>query len=200
MNNDINPLFPVFLKLENLRPLLVGGGPVAAEKFRALRSNAPASLITVVAEEFGSEMKILQQEWPETIFLQKSFEESDLRDKDIVLIAVNSSGTSSMIREAARRSRLLVNVADKPELCDFYLGAIVQKGSVKIAISTNGQSPTLAKRLRQVLQELLPDSLHQLAGQLGAIRARLGGDLSFRVEQLNRLTRGLVEKEKEGSS
>ena len=64
---------------------------------------------------------------------------------------------SSQIRDEAKSRGKLVNVADKPELCDFYLSSVVKKGDLKIAISTNGKSPTTAKRLKEVLQEALPD-------------------------------------------
>ena len=72
---------------------------------------------------------------------------------DIVIVAVNDVATSEAIRNAAKAQGKLVNVADKPELCDFYLSSVVKKGNLKIAISTNGKSPTAAKRIKEVLQK-----------------------------------------------
>jgi siroheme synthase-like protein len=89
----------------------------------------------------------------------------------------------------------LINVADTPELCDFYLGSIVQKGHLKIAISTNGKSPTIAKRIKQVLQEAIPDSLNEVLDKLQIIRDRLKGDFSEKVKQLNQITEVLVKKD-----
>jgi hypothetical protein len=88
----------------------------------------------------------------------------------------------------------LVNVADKPGLCDFYLGSIVQKGSLKIAISTNGKSPTVAKRLKEVLNEIIPGEMDDVLNDMQQIRQQLNGDFSDKVKQLNDLTKVLVAK------
>jgi uncharacterized membrane protein YfcA len=84
-------------------------------------------------------------------------------------------------------------VADKPELCDFYLGSIVKKGDLKLAISTNGKSPTVAKRLKEVLNESLPDELDATLQQMSALRETLSGDFADKVKQLNSVTSVLVE-------
>ena len=88
----------------------------------------------------------------------------------------------------------LVNVADTPALCDFYLGSIVQKGHLKIAISTNGKSPTAAKRIKQVLQESLPDELDEVLENLNKIRNELKGNFGYKVKKMNAITKVLVEK------
>jgi precorrin-2 dehydrogenase/sirohydrochlorin ferrochelatase len=88
----------------------------------------------------------------------------------------------------------LVNIADTPELCDFYLGGIVTKGNLKIAISTNGKSPTAAKRIRQLLEEVLPDELDELLENLNSYRATLKGDFEYKVKAMNEVTEGLVRK------
>jgi siroheme synthase-like protein len=191
-----NTLFPIFLKLEQLHVLLVGGGKIGLEKLNAMLTNAPSAKINVVAEWLSDEIKQLAGAHSDVLLQQKSFEASDLEGKDVVIIAVNDRVASLNIRNAAKQRRLLVNVADTPDLCDFYLGAIVQKGAVKIAISTNGKSPTLARRLKEVLQQTLPDAIHTLADHLHAIRSRLKGDFATKVEALNRITERLVEKEK----
>jgi siroheme synthase-like protein len=87
-----------------------------------------------------------------------------------------------------------VNVADTPDLCDFYLSSIVQKGNMKIAISTNGKSPTVAKRIREVLSEMIPDEMEEVLASLGEIRNRLRGDFSEKVRELNKITSVLVNK------
>ncbi|MEJ7912256.1 MAG: TSUP family transporter, partial [Chitinophagaceae bacterium] len=108
---------------------------------------------------------------------------------------VNDVAASAAIRAAAKEKRLLVNVADKPDLCDFYLGSIVQKGSLKIAISTNGQSPTTAKRLKEVLQQSLPPQLDQVISNLNTIRNGLTGDFAAKVNKLNQITEVLIKEE-----
>ena len=88
-----------------------------------------------------------------------------------------------------------MNVADKPELCDFYLSSVVQKGDLKLAISTNGKSPTTAKRLKEVLQEALSAELDSVIDNLHKIRLRLNGNFEYKVKKLNKLTKSLVESD-----
>jgi precorrin-2 dehydrogenase/sirohydrochlorin ferrochelatase len=78
------------------------------------------------------------------------------------------------------------------------LGGIVSKGNVKIAISTNGKSPTTAKRLRQLLEEVIPEDINELVENINEYRKTLKGDFEYKVEALNKLTEGLVSKEKSG--
>jgi siroheme synthase-like protein len=79
-------------------------------------------------------------------------------------------------------------VADTPDLCDFYLGSIVKKGDLKIAISTNGKSPTLSKRMRQYLEEAIPDDIQELLDNLRLLRDQLKGDFEYKVKELNKVT------------
>jgi siroheme synthase-like protein len=87
---------------------------------------------------------------------------------------------------------MLLNIADTPGLCDFYLSSIVQKGDLKIAISTNGKSPTLAKRLKEVFSELFPDELDEVLLNLHTLRDRMKGNLPEKIRKLNELTKGLL--------
>ena len=175
---EINHLFPVFLKLEELEVLLVGAGAVGLEKLQAILHNAPATRIQVVAEVISEPVKTLAGSNPSVSLVEKMFDPNDLLGKDLVFVAVNNKETSMMICEAARERKLLVNVADTPGLCDFYLGSIVQKGSVKIAISTNGKSPTMAKRLKEILQLAIPMEINVAVDNLDKIRSRLNGNFA----------------------
>jgi len=102
---------------------------------------------------------------------------------------------SSYIRVLAKQKKLLVNVADKPELCDFYLGSIVQKGNLKIAISTNGKSPTDVKRLKEQINSMVPDEIESVLQNMQIIRNGIKGDFAEKVKQLNELTKVLVAKQ-----
>jgi uncharacterized membrane protein YfcA len=114
---------------------------------------------------------------------------------DIVIIAINDKTKSEEIRNVAKAANKLVNAADKPELCDFYLSSIVQKGNVKIAISTNGKSPTIAKRLKEVLNHAIPAEITDITDNLQVIRTRLNGNFAYKVKKLDKITRVLVENE-----
>jgi len=190
-----NPLFPVFLKLEQLNVLLVGGGKVAVEKLNALLTNAPGVQVRLVSVTISPEIRAIAATHPGLTLIQKPFGAEDLEKIDIVVIAINDKRISHSIRDVAKEQKLLVNVADTPELCDFYLGAIVQKGNLKIAISTNGKSPTAAKRIKEVLQQALPDQLDNVIDNLHAIRNKLNGNFEYKVKKLNELTQGLVDKD-----
>ncbi|HHZ96599.1 MAG TPA: bifunctional precorrin-2 dehydrogenase/sirohydrochlorin ferrochelatase, partial [Flavobacteriales bacterium] len=92
----------------------------------------------------------------------------------------------------SKKAKVLVNVADTPDLCDFYMGSIVTKGDLKLAISTNGKSPTFSKRFRELLESILPDTLPETLNNLNAIRKTLKGDFTEKVKSLNKLTELLV--------
>lgn len=190
-----NLLFPVFLKLEELKVLVVGGGKVGAEKLSAILGNSPAAPVTVVAISISDEVRKLAKNHPAVTLHERAFEEADLENKDLVVIAVNEKESSLAIRAAAKDKKILVNVADTPEQCDFYLSSIVQKGNLKIAISTNGKSPTAAKRIKEVLNHALPNELDDMINNLHAVRNKLNGNFEYKVKKLNEITRILVEKD-----
>lgn len=191
-STSTNTLFPIFLKLEHLHTLVVGGGNVGLEKISALLRNSPAAQVTLVGREIRQDLRDFAADYPQVILLEKTFETSDLEGKNLVVCATDDPALHRTIRQLAHERGLLVNVADTPAECDFYLGSIVQKGDLKIAISTNGKSPTIAKRLKEVLNEVLPDELHDLLQNMPAIREKLGGDFSEKVRSLNALTASLA--------
>merc|ERR1712194_518025 len=119
--------------------------------------------ITLVAPEIRQEIQDLAKEYPDNITLvYKPFEESDLEGKDVVLIATCINELNKHVHQLAKQHKVLTNVADTPELCDFYLSSVVKKGDLKIAISSNGKSPTLTKRIREVLDDVLPEEIDEL--------------------------------------
>jgi uncharacterized protein len=189
-----NNLFPVFIKLEELPVLLVGAGNVGLEKLQALLQNAPATFITVVAGTISAGVKELAEKHSNILLVERNFEASDLNDKGIVVVAVDDNAVSSYIRTLAKEKNLLVNVADKPELCDFYLGSIVQKGNLKIAISTNGKSPTIAKRLKETFNDVLPGELDEVLDNMETIRKKMNGNFAEKVHKLNEVTKSLSLK------
>jgi len=132
---------------------------------------------------------------PSCTIVQKEFEESDLDSKELIILATDNRELHIRIKEMAAQRKILVNVADTPDLCDFYLGSIVQKGSLKIAISTNGKSPTAAKRIKEVLHDALPGELDEVIDNLQKVRNRLNGNFEAKVKKLNSITKVLVEKD-----
>lgn len=192
-----NQLFPVFLKLNNLHTVLIGAGNVGLEKLTALLGNSPKAKVTVIAKEFVPGVHALVGEYENVTIAQKAFVDTDLDNADIVVAATNDNQLNEYIRSSAHERKLLVNIADKPDLCDFYLGSIIQKGDLKVAISTNGKSPTVAKRLREVLDESIPGELDITLQQMNELRNSLKGDFAYKVKVLNDVTSVLVDKKPE---
>ncbi|GAB4131972.1 MAG: hypothetical protein Fur0041_02860 [Bacteroidia bacterium] len=195
--NDIqtsNTLFPVFLKLEDLRLLICGGGEVALDKLNAVLKNSPRTAVTLISPELKDEIIHLGKEHTNLVIYQRKVNASDFDEADLVFIAVNDFILAEELVLEAHKRNLLANVADTPGFCDFYLPSIVEKGDLKIAISTNGKSPTFAKRMKEVLNESIPAETHLTIQHLHELRKHLKGNFREKVEALNAATAILVEK------
>jgi precorrin-2 dehydrogenase/sirohydrochlorin ferrochelatase len=188
-----NNLYPIFLKARQLHILIVGGGNVAEEKLRFLTKSSPDANVSMVAPEFREETKRLAQEFGATL-IYDSYNPQYLDDKHMAIATTDSKEVNIQVYHDCRERHKLVNVADNPPYCDFYMGGIVTKGNVKVAISTNGQSPTAAKRLRQFFEDILPDDIDRLVKNLNAYRETLKGDFQYKVDKMNQLTEPLVER------
>lgn len=190
-----NELYPVFLKVDKLNILMVGGGQVGHEKLHFLLKSSPRANVEVVAKWF----------LPETVELAKKhgvkmikgrYKSKYLKKKHFVIAATNDVKLNKQVHKHAKKRYLLANIADTPQLCDFYMGGIVNKGHVKIAISTNGKSPTTAKRLREFFEEVIPDNINQMVENLNEYRKSIKGDFEEKVNQMNTITQSLkVKKE-----
>lgn len=189
-----NQLFPIFLKLNELHTLIVGGGYVGLEKVTAVLANSPSATVTLVAPEIREEIREVASRFPNLALLHREYQPEDLAGKDLVLVATNNKELNIRIKQQARERKILANVADTPAQCDFYLSSVVPKGHLKIAISTNGKSPTVAKRVKEVLLEAFPDEIEQVLDHLQEIRNSLKGDFAEKVKQLDQITSVLVKK------
>lgn len=182
-----NQLYPIFLKMDKLQLLVVGGGIVATEKLTFLYKSSPNANVTIVAKELNADAQDVAEMLNAKIII-KAFEKSDVDGFDLIIAATNDRSLNEQVWEIARLKQILINVADTPDLCDFYLGGIVTKGDLKIAISTNGKSPTLAKRIREFLEQVLPDEMDDLIQNLNAYRATLKSSFDEKVKSLNEIT------------
>lgn len=191
-----NELFPIFLKLNTLDVLLVGGGNVGLEKISAMLQNSPEARITVVAPMILDSLRDYIRHFEQVQIIEREFQEQDLDNRDLVILATDNPQLHATIKATTKQRRILCNVADTPHLCDFYLGSIVQKGDLKIAISTNGKSPTMAKRIREFLDDIIPDNIQNLLDNLREIRKSIQGDFQEKIRVLNEVTASLVEKKK----
>ncbi|RSC92861.1 precorrin-2 dehydrogenase/sirohydrochlorin ferrochelatase family protein [Tenacibaculum singaporense] len=187
-----NNLYPIFLKTKELEVLIVGGGFVAEEKLRFLLKSSPDAKVTMVAPFFREETVEVAQK-VEVNMIIDSYNDTYLQGKHLVIATTDVPEVNIQVYKDCRSQNKLVNVADNPPYCDFYMGGIVTKGNVKVAISTNGKSPTTAKRLRQFFEEVIPEDINQLVQNLNSYRKTIKGNFEQKVETLNKLTESLVK-------
>jgi len=189
---DRNNLYPIFLKVHQLEVLIVGGGNVGLEKLSFLLKSSPNANVQLVAPEINEEILELVKKY-QVKLIKENFTDSFLENKHIVIVATDNEALNIEIYNECKRRNLLVNLADNPSYCDFYLGGIVTKGNVKVAISTNGKSPTTAKRLRQFFEEVIPENIDDLVQNLNTYRKSIKGNFEKKVSTLNELTKILVK-------
>jgi precorrin-2 dehydrogenase / sirohydrochlorin ferrochelatase len=163
-------MFPIFLKLEGKRCLVVGAGSVGESKIKSLL-DAGAS-IDVVAP--NSTAAIQRWAWEGVLsWKARKFEPSDLDGMLVVVAATSSPELNASIFKEARARKVLCNAVDDPANCDFYYPAVVRRGDLQIAISTNGRSPALAQRLRRELEEQFGPEYETWVAELGQARDQL---------------------------
>jgi precorrin-2 dehydrogenase / sirohydrochlorin ferrochelatase len=163
-------LFPMFLKLANRLCLVVGAGTIAESKIASLLD--ADGRVQVVAPEATPQVRA----WAQSKALdwhQRPFEPSDLDGMFLVIAATSSTELHERIFAEATRRGVLCNIVDVPSLCDFYYPAVVQRGALQIAISTSGQSPALAQRLRKQLEDQFGPEYEEWLAHLGHARDKL---------------------------
>jgi precorrin-2 dehydrogenase/sirohydrochlorin ferrochelatase len=163
-------LFPLFLKLTGRHCLVVGAGAVAESKIASLLE--AGGRVRVVAPQATPQVRSWAQanilEWR-----QRPFQPDDLEGMFLVVAATSSTELHERIFEEATRRGVLCNIVDVPPLCDFYYPSVVQRGALQIAISTAGQSPALAQRLRKQLEDQFGPEYEEWLAQLGEARDKL---------------------------
>ena len=160
-------LFPIFVKLEKRLVAVVGGGQIAEGKVAALL-NARARIRMIapsITPQIAKWVRFRKIDW-----LPKDFEPTDLDGAFLVVAATSAPGVNGTVFREAETRGILCNAVDDVEHCHFYYGAVVQRGDLQIAISTNGKSPSLAQRLRQELENQFGSEYEAWLEWLGAAR------------------------------
>lgn len=186
-----NNLYPVFLKAKSLHILIVGGGNVAEEKLSFLTKSSPDAKITMVSPMFRKNTLNLARSF-DVALIESVYNADFLSGKHLVIATTDQPEVNMKVYYDCRSMNKLVNVADNPPYCDFYMGGIVTKGNVKIAISTNGKSPTTAKRLRQFFEDVIPEDISRMVQNLNAYRKTIKGDFEQKVSAMNEVTETLI--------
>jgi precorrin-2 dehydrogenase/sirohydrochlorin ferrochelatase len=188
-----NNLYPIFLKAKALHVLIIGGGNVAEEKLHFLLKSSPDAKVTIVSPMFREGTLALAKSF-DVELIHDTYNDSYLKGKHLVIATTDVPDVNVAVYNDCKARHILVNVADNLPYCDFYMGGIVTKGHVKIAISTNGQSPTTAKRLRQFFEDVIPENVDDLVQNLNEFRKTIKGDFEQKVQTLNEFTKGLISK------
>jgi len=163
-------LFPMFMKLKGRPCLVVGAGTIGEPKISSLiAAGASTRVIALNATAAVAE-------WARAgsiVWEARAFDFADLDGVFMVIAATNSRELNAAIFNEARQRNILCNVVDDPEYCDFYYPAVVRRGDLQLAISTNGQSPALAQRIRRELEVQFGAEYGEWLEQLGKIRQQL---------------------------
>ncbi len=191
--------YPIQLDLQGRRCLVVGGGAVGTRKAGTLC--ACGAEVVVVSPEATAELAA----WAKAGRLRwhrRAYETSDLEGVFLAFGATDDEALNRRLSAEARRCGVLCNIADRPELCDFILPALLRRGDLVITVSTSGKSPALAKRLRRELERRYGEEYAVLLRLMGAVRRRLLAQAHGPEEHRGRfedlLDGGLLERLREG--
>lgn len=163
----MNDLYMACINLHSRPCLVVGGGSVGFEKAEGLLASGAA--VTVVAPEVGDGIRDLLA-GGRLVWHRREYDATDLDGMFLVVAATSIRAVNERVHRDAEARALLVNVADVPDLCNFILPAVARRGEIALAVSTNGASPALAKRIRREMEELLGHPYARLAEILASLR------------------------------
>jgi siroheme synthase-like protein len=159
--------YPIFLQLQGRACVVVGGGAVALRKVESLQD--AGAKVRVIAPRLDESLQLMASEQM-VEWVGRDYRKGDLDGACLVIAATDDRLTNEAVRNEAESLRIPVNVVDVPELCDFILPAVIDRGEVTIAFSTGGSSPALARRLRCMLEETIGPEYGQFARLLGELR------------------------------
>jgi precorrin-2 dehydrogenase/sirohydrochlorin ferrochelatase len=164
------PLFPIFIKLAGRPCLVVGAGEIAQAKIASLLE--AGARVLVVAPEAAPEIQSLAAN-QQIIWRQRKYQPSDLDLAFLAIAATSDPGVNHAVFSAAQRLGILCNAVDDPPNCDFYFPAVVRRGDLQIAISTAGESPAFAQKLRRAFENALASNLGDWLAAIGQIRREI---------------------------
>ncbi len=162
-----HPYYPISLDIEDREVVIIGGGNVSARKAETLMSYG--AKVKVVAPVFAEEIEAWAREG-RLLVRRKPYDAGDLEGASIVIASTDNQGVNEQIAADCRARRIPVNVVDMTPLCDFIVPAVIEKGSIQIAVSTGGRSPALARALRDELDRLIGPEYAEANDMLGTLR------------------------------
>ena len=193
------PWYPIFIDVEDHDVVIIGGGEVCARKAETMMRYG--ARVTIVSPEFTPEIEGWAGEGKLTL-RRKRYEPADLDGASIVIASTDDTAVNEQIAADCRRRRIPVNVVDVTPLCEFIVPAIIDKGSVTLAVSTGGKSPALARTLKEDLQRLIGPEYAEVNDVLGTLRDSAKRALPTDVDRKRFfdgiLARGILDMLREG--
>ena len=160
--------FPAYLKLDEMKILIVGGGYIATEKVEKLLEFTKD--IKIIAKEISPQMKKYIDKF-DLSFDLRSYNRGDIKDFGVVIIAVDDLYLQQEIYDESRDSRTLCNAVDSVDYCDFIFPSFIKKDDLIVSISTSGSSPAFAKHFKRYLQDMIPDGIGEFLKQMKTLRS-----------------------------
>ena len=161
------PYYPIYIDIEDHDVLIIGGGNVCARKAETMMKYG--ARVTIISPEVTDEIAVWERDGKLAV-TRKLYEERDLDGRAIVIASTDDPCINARIARDCRRRRIPVNVVDVTHLCEFIVPAIVEQGSVQIAVSTGGRSPALARTLKENLQQFVGPEYAEVNDVLGTLR------------------------------
>ena len=182
--------FPAFLKLDEKKILIIGGGNIAYEKLVHLLDFTVD--IDLIALDFSDEMLQKIEEF-NLVFERRAYREGDIANYAIVIIAVDDIPLQAAIFEESKNYKCLCNAVDSVDYCDFIFPSYIKKDDLTIAVSTSGASPAMAKHLRRYLEDLIPQSIGDFLKEMRQLRKSLPKGKE-RMKMLDEKAKNYIEK------
>ncbi len=159
--------YPIMLDINGKKCLVIGGGEVAERKVLSLLQYG--AQVLVISPEVTETLYNLQKQG-EIELIERPYKQGDIKNVFLVYVATNEPFVNEACLQEARRENILINVVDQPLMCDFIVPATIKKGDLSVAISTNGKSPMLSRRIREEIEGLLRNTSEEYINVLGDLR------------------------------
>jgi siroheme synthase-like protein len=193
------PYYPIYIDIEDHAVLIVGGGTVCARKAETMMRYG--GRVTIVSPKITEEIAAWEEEGKLTV-RRKVYELADLDGASMVIASTDDRCVNARVARDCRRRQIPVNVVDVTHLCEFIVPAIIEKGSIQIAVSTGGKSPAIARTLKEDLQRFIGPEYAEVNDLLGTLRKSAKSVLATDIDRKrffdSIIAGGILEKLREG--
>ena len=188
IKQEKNNLLPFFINQKNFDFLILGGGHLVLNRLFLIQKNFTFTSVSIISDNIEKAIKINYIINKKIKLIKIFLNKKEIEKTDILILAEDNFFILEKIWKEAKKFGKIINFSDFPSFCDFYFGSLLKKVNLQISISTNGKSPTLSKRFRDLLSEVLTKDISLILDRLYAIRKKLKGNLSYKMRVLNIIT------------